>query len=115
MRTDVGILVVLPTYEEASTITDTLVRALRHADLAIGSWYVPGGVVLSWPRCRVLLSRAANASARRVLGLRTRDCTSGYSTMSWRIAAEAARRVVQWRVAEVRWSSPWPIRTATRS
>ncbi len=47
-------------------------------DVAIGSRYVQGGGArgCTWPR--VLLSRGANALARTVLGLRSRDCTAGF-------------------------------------
>jgi dolichol-phosphate mannosyltransferase len=48
------------------------------ADLAIGSRYVPGGGIQGWPLRRVFLSWAANAFARAVLTLHTRDCTGGF-------------------------------------
>jgi len=46
--------------------------------LAIGSRYIKGGEVVGWPAHRWLLSWAANAYCRVLLGLRTHDCTSGY-------------------------------------
>ncbi len=46
--------------------------------LAIGSRYVRGGEIVGWPAHRWLLSWAANVYCRLLLGLRTRDCTSGY-------------------------------------
>ncbi len=46
--------------------------------LAIGSRYVRGGTIVGWPAHRWLLSWAANVYCRLLLGLRTRDCTSGY-------------------------------------
>jgi dolichol-phosphate mannosyltransferase len=48
------------------------------ADLVVGSRYVPGGRILGWGPHRHLLSRAANAAARALLGLPVRDCTSGF-------------------------------------
>jgi dolichol-phosphate mannosyltransferase len=46
--------------------------------LAIGSRYVRGGKIVGWPPHRWLLSWGANLYCRMLLGLRTRDCTSGY-------------------------------------
>ncbi len=46
--------------------------------LAIGSRYVRGGEIVGWPAHRWLLSWAANVYCRLLLGLGTRDCTSGY-------------------------------------
>jgi len=46
--------------------------------LAIGSRYVPGGGLADWAVGRRLLSRAGNAYARAMLGLRVRDVTAGY-------------------------------------
>lgn len=48
------------------------------ADLVIGSRYVPGGRVVDSPPARRLLSQAANAFAKLLLGLRARDCTAGF-------------------------------------
>jgi dolichol-phosphate mannosyltransferase len=50
----------------------------RGADLVIGSRWVPGGSVHNWPRSRELLSRAANAYTRIVLGISVRDATGGF-------------------------------------
>jgi len=55
-----------------------LLAALDHADLVIGSRYVPGGAVGSWSRTRQLLSRSANRYVRGLTGLPVRDATSGY-------------------------------------
>lgn len=52
--------------------------ALGSGGLAIGSRYVRGGEIVGWPAHRWLLSWAANVYCRVLLGLRTRDCTSGY-------------------------------------
>lgn len=49
-----------------------------NADLAIGSRYIPGGRTSKWGLHRQVLSRTANWLARRVLGLRAHDCTSGF-------------------------------------
>jgi glycosyltransferase involved in cell wall biosynthesis len=47
-------------------------------DLAIGSRYVPGGRIEGWPRWRHWNSAVANWVAKTTLGLKARDCTSGY-------------------------------------
>ncbi|MBN1395180.1 MAG: polyprenol monophosphomannose synthase [Pirellulales bacterium] len=46
-------------------------------DVMIGSRYVPGGGVEGWPLKRRLMSRAVNLYARRLLGLRPKDCSGG--------------------------------------
>ena len=56
-----------------------LVRLVEDgADAVIGSRYVPGGATLHWPWHRRLLSRWGNRYTSALLGLRVRDCTSGY-------------------------------------
>jgi len=48
------------------------------ADVVVGSRYVPGGGTVHWPMRRRLLSRWGNRYTGMVLGLRVRDCTSGF-------------------------------------
>jgi dolichol-phosphate mannosyltransferase len=55
-----------------------MLAALSSADLVLGSRWVPGGVVLNWPRSREVLSRGGNRYARLALGVPTRDLTGGY-------------------------------------
>jgi dolichol-phosphate mannosyltransferase len=57
-------------------LIDTLVAG--HADLVIGSRYVPGGSIPHWPWYRRALSRAGNFYAGAVLGTSVRDNTSGF-------------------------------------
>ena len=64
-----------------------LIAATDHADVVIGSRYVPGGAIVNWPRRRRWLSRFANAYIRLVTRLGPRDCTSGYRC--WRREALA--------------------------
>jgi len=64
-----------------------LIAATAHADVVIGSRYVPGGAVVNWPPRRRLLSRFANTYIRTVTRLHARDCTSGYRC--WRREALA--------------------------
>ena len=58
---------------------DSIVGAARGCrGLAIGSRYIRGGEIVGWPPDRWFLSWAANVYCRLLLGLRTRDCTSGF-------------------------------------
>ena len=53
-------------------------RALRYADVVLGSRWVPGGQVIDWPKSRELLSRGGSLYARLALGIGLRDVTGGY-------------------------------------
>jgi len=55
-----------------------LLRALKHADVVLGSRWVPGGEVQNWPLRREILSRGGNLYARLALGIHLRDATGGY-------------------------------------
>ena len=55
-----------------------LLAALDHADLVIGSRYVPGGSVVNWPWRRLFLSRGANLFSKVALGVGVKDITAGY-------------------------------------
>ncbi len=55
-----------------------LLAALDHADLVIGSRWVPGGSVTNWALTRELLSRGGNLYTRLLLGIQVRDATAGY-------------------------------------
>ena len=55
-----------------------LLAALEHADVVLGSRWVPGGEVVNWPRSREVLSRGGNAWTRLALGLPLADATGGY-------------------------------------
>ena len=58
---------------------DAIVSAARGSGgLAIGSRYVRGGRIIGWPGHRLFLSSGANIYTRTLLGLRIRDCTSGF-------------------------------------
>ncbi len=56
----------------------SLVAALDHADLAIGSRWIRGGKVVNWPKSREALSRTANVYTQIMLGLGVRDATAGF-------------------------------------
>jgi dolichol-phosphate mannosyltransferase len=58
---------------------DAIIDAARGCGgLAIGSRYIRGGRIEGWPIHRLLLSSGANVYTRSLLGLRVRDCTSGF-------------------------------------
>ena len=59
-----------------------LVQALERADLAIGSRYVPQGLIQGWTFYRKWISALGNFYARRVLGSPVRDLTGGFK--AWR-------------------------------
>jgi len=63
-----------------------LLERLAESDVAVGSRYTTGGSVADdWGAGRRNLSRTANAYARTILGLRTRDATAGFK--AWRRTA----------------------------
>lgn len=70
-----------------------MLELLRSNDVVIGSRYVAGGRTENWPARRRLLSRAANAYARTVLGMDTRDSTSGFR--AWRVEAITAAGLLE--------------------
>jgi dolichol-phosphate mannosyltransferase len=55
-----------------------LLTATAHADLVIGSRYVPGGSTVNWSRLRELISRGGNVYSRLTLGVGIKDITAGY-------------------------------------
>lgn len=55
-----------------------LLAALAHADLVLGSRWVPGGHVDNWPKSRELISRGGNLYTRIALGIDLKDATGGY-------------------------------------
>jgi dolichol-phosphate mannosyltransferase len=62
---------------------DAIVGAARGSGgLGIGSRYMPGGKIVGWPAHRYLLSWGANQYCRTLLGLKVRDCTSGFRCYS---------------------------------
>lgn len=55
-----------------------LMRAAEHADVVVGSRYIPGGATQGWELWRRVLSRCGNWYARTVTGLPVHDCTAGF-------------------------------------
>lgn len=60
-----------------------LVAALdAGADVVVGSRNIPGGSVSGWGLGRLLLSKGGSAYSRAVLGIATRDLTTGYKAFT---------------------------------
>jgi dolichol-phosphate mannosyltransferase len=55
-----------------------LVNAAEHADVVIGSRYIPGGAVEGWPFHRHILSRGMNRLTRLALRLPSRDSSGAF-------------------------------------
>ena len=55
-----------------------LLAAARHADLVLGSRWIPGGGTVRWGLGRKLISRGGSLYARRILGVPVRDLTGGF-------------------------------------
>ena len=51
-------------------------------DLTIGSRWVKGGEIIGWAKHREILSRFGSGYSRILLGLKVRDCTSGFRVFS---------------------------------
>ncbi len=68
-----------------------LLATMRECDcgIVIGSRYVKGGRIAGWPFTRKVISKTANFIARASLGLKLKDCTSGYRCYSTKFLKEA--------------------------
>jgi len=55
-----------------------LLAQIPHADVVLGSRWVPGGAVVNWPASRRVLSQGGSLYTRLALGIPTRDATGGY-------------------------------------
>ncbi len=53
-------------------------KEIEHADLVIGSRYIPGGSTPNWSLSRRLISGCGNIFARVVLNMPVHDCTAGF-------------------------------------
>ena len=73
-----------------SHVPDLLEALEEGADVVLGSRAVPGGADLGRPWWRRAVTRAANAYIRLVLGVKVRDCNSGFRCFK-REALERAR------------------------
>ncbi len=68
-----------------------LLATMKECDcgIVIGSRYVKGGKIAGWPFSRKIISKTANYIARASLGLKLKDCTSGYRCYSTKFLKEA--------------------------
>jgi len=57
--------------------------------IVIGSRYVEGGKISGWPVTRKIISKTANTAAKTLLGLKPKDCTSGFRVYSTAFLSEA--------------------------
>lgn len=67
-----------------------ILTALEHADLVLGSRWIPGGSVVNWPVSRLVLSRGANTYTRLLLGIPLRDATGGFRAYRANLLTELA-------------------------
>lgn len=72
-----------------------LLAASERADLIVGSRYAPGGATQNCSAPRRALSRAANAGARLLLGLRLRDATAGFRCYRRELLDDLDRRDIR--------------------
>jgi len=63
---------------DAREIPKMVAELVAGKHLVIGSRYIKGGGVVNWTPFRRLLSRWGNIYTQLILGLPTRDCTSGF-------------------------------------
>jgi len=73
---------------DPAVIPDMLRAIDAGADAVVGSRYVRGGETVNWPLHRRVLSRWGNLYTGFLLGVRVRDCTSGFR--AYRTSALAA-------------------------
>jgi dolichol-phosphate mannosyltransferase len=62
-----------------------LIAAADHADLVLGSRYVPGGGTRNWGFVRRMISRGGGRYARLILGLDIQDLTGGFKCINRRV------------------------------
>jgi dolichol-phosphate mannosyltransferase len=75
----------------ASALPKLVESLAQGADVAVASRYVDGGGISGWSLWRRMISKGANAYARRLLRLPVRDATSGFRAYTRRAAEELAR------------------------
>jgi len=55
-----------------------ILKEIANYDCVLGSRWVPGGMVINWPKSREILSRGGNSYARLMLGIDIGDATGGF-------------------------------------
>lgn len=66
---------------------DDLLKATQDKDISIGSRYIAGGKILDWRLDRRILSYVANLFVHFWLGLKVKDCTSGFRCFHTKVLA----------------------------
>lgn len=68
-----------------------LLSAMKECEcgIVIGSRYIKGGRIAGWPFSRKIISKTANFVAKASLGLKLKDCTSGFRCYSTRFLQQA--------------------------
>jgi dolichol-phosphate mannosyltransferase len=65
-------------FSHAPRYLPDILKGMDHADVTIGSRYVPGGGVENWPWSRRWMSRSTGRLVRFLLGLPARDTSGNY-------------------------------------
>ena len=63
---------------DPAVIPVMIARIEQGADVVVGSRYVHGGGTIDWPLRRQILSKWGNRYTGFVIGMKVRDCTSGF-------------------------------------
>ena len=63
---------------DPAVIPVMIARIEQGADVVVGSRYVHGGGTIDWPLRRQVLSKWGNRYTGLVIGMKVRDCTSGF-------------------------------------
>lgn len=70
-------------YSHDPKVIPQLVRRMKpDVGIAVGSRYCRGGKTAGWSWARRVISRTANIAANSIVGLKVRDCTSGFRCYS---------------------------------
>ncbi|MFZ9675484.1 MAG: polyprenol monophosphomannose synthase [Ilumatobacteraceae bacterium] len=80
LATDVDVVVTMDVdFSHDPAVIPSMLNAIdAGADAVVGSRYVRGGGTVNWPIHRRLLSRWGNLYTGALLGVKVRDCTSGF-------------------------------------
>ena len=70
---------------------DEFLRAIRDADVVLGSRYLSGVTVVNWPLRRLVLSIGANIYTRIVTGMPIKDSTGGFKCFRREVLAALPR------------------------
>lgn len=66
-------------------VLPALLEAGKHAGVAIGSRYIPGGRTTGWELWRQILSYGGNLYCRLITRLPVKDCTTGFNIIDIRL------------------------------